>query len=352
MESIQDFLNLNKAHSERFFQQKHERDEYRQKHPTAVMVIGCMDDRVNFPVITDMPFGIVRELRTAGGKFSFRVARFRQRIQTWNSFEKGKRRNRLVIVTKHRSNTHRELGCKAFGYDEREAMATHQALRKEFDYIYEDEPDFYALNCTIETDEGSLSFLGKAGQKLDLSVMLDASPVDLLCELRATYPDMPEHILIDLLPFAVKNILHIKRIRSLKNRSHEEKGHRASVIAVGTGTEWIDGAYIINPADPKFSEAVKIALNLIEKNYRKSGCKPLLLASASFQPPSCFSSEAEREEYSEERYSGYRIAMLEANGLAEDLRIIASETVPDLLSHLERLTTVVNLDTWLATVIG
>jgi hypothetical protein len=310
-----------------------------------------MDDRVNFPVITDMPFGIVRELRTAGGKFSFRVARFRQRIQTWNSFEKGKRRNRLVIVTKHRSNTHRELGCKAFGYDEREAMATHQALRKEFDYIYEDEPDFYALNCTIETDEGSLAFLGKEGQKLDLSVMLDASSIDLARGLRETYPDMPEHILIDLLPFAEKNLLHVKRIRSL-DPSHMEKGHRSSVIAVGTGTEWIDGAYIINPADPKFSEAVKIALALVAEGYRKNGRRPILLSSASFQPPTCFSSEAEREEYSEKRYSGYRIAILEANGLAEDLLVIASETVPDLLPHLGCVTTVVNLDTWLATVIG
>jgi hypothetical protein len=162
---------------------------------------------------------------------------------------------------------------------------------------------------------------------------------------------MPEHILIDLLPLATGNLSHIEWIRGL-GRSEADKGHKAWVVGVGTGLDWIiEGAYIIYPADPNFSDAVATALRLIETAYQPNGKKPVLLASAAFQP-SCACREGDGADiFSEQQYSGWRSAELKATALAEQLSTIAHAAVPALASHIDYLTTVVNLDTRLATAI-
>ncbi len=349
MNSAERLLEINHIHSRLFVEQKPQRDKHRRDYPTGILVTGCMDDRVNFSAITETPLGLVKLQRSIGGRFDLKWPRFQENIQGWNCFEKGKGRNRLVIVTDHVSKSHGDLGCKGFNYDENLAMAASQKLRQQFDHVYQHEAGFYALNCTVETDEEALIFRGKEGATLDLSQMVNASSEKLFDGLRRVYPDMPAHMLIDLLPFAVKNLPHIKRIRAL-HRSRADKDHKAWVIGVGTGLDWIlDGAYIINPFNPDFLSSVETALHLIESGHRKNGRMPVLLASAAFQP-SC-KKEDNEEGFPEQWRSNWRLAELKARYLAEQLSDVARATVPGLTPQIEYLTTLVNLDTRRATVL-
>lgn len=351
MDSVEDILDVNRRHSKLFVSQRDARNAHRQQHPTGILVTGCMDDRVNFSVITEMPFGLAKEIRTAGGNFDLRAPRFQESVLDWRRCEKSNGRSRLAIVTSHRSKSQRELGCKGFRYDEQEALIAGRKLRDQFAHAFESEPDFYALQCMIETDDEAMVFFPKRGQLLDLSVMDDASPNNLAQGLRSTYPDMPERMSIDLVPFLVNNLSHIKQVRA-RNRSSAERGHNASVIAVGTGLDWIlTGAYVISPADPKFSAAVRTALELVGVNYRKRRRRPIILASASFQPPTHFNTDEDRRNYSEKKFFGRRLAEMKVKGLKTELLTIARVAAPDLLIHLDHVSVVVNLDTRLASVV-
>jgi hypothetical protein len=347
-----DLLRINIAHSKRFEDQKGDRDRFRTKNPTGVLVTGCMDDRVNFSRITETPFGLVKLYRNIGGKFNLEWPRLQDNIQNWNGFEKSKGRNRLVIVTDHSSKSHRTLGCRGFEYNEELMMAFSNNLRAQFDDVFEHEEGFYAINCTIETDTEALVFRDKrCGRILDLGKFVYDLVVnsdlswELHRELRSFYPDMPEHILIDLLPFATGNLVHTQKVQARK-RSYEDKDHNASVIGVGTGLDWLfDGAYIINPFDPNYPDAVATALRLVKEDCEKKKKKAVILASAGFQPPNnCKPNEVD--------YAGWRFAEMKAKALHRELFQIAKKTDTEFVQEIEFLTTVVNFDTRYAEVVN
>ena len=46
------------------------RELYLAKHPTAIIVLKCMDGRINIPVATGTPPGIIQPIRNLGGMFN------------------------------------------------------------------------------------------------------------------------------------------------------------------------------------------------------------------------------------------------------------------------------------------
>ncbi|MDX9707578.1 MAG: hypothetical protein RBT86_08365, partial [Azospira sp.] len=45
------------------------RERYLARHPTAIAVLKCMDGRINIPVATQTPLGIIQPFRNLGGIF-------------------------------------------------------------------------------------------------------------------------------------------------------------------------------------------------------------------------------------------------------------------------------------------
>ena len=46
------------------------RERYLAEHPTAIAVLKCMDGRINIPVATNTPTGILMPFRNLGGMFN------------------------------------------------------------------------------------------------------------------------------------------------------------------------------------------------------------------------------------------------------------------------------------------
>ena len=45
------------------------RELHRARHPTAIAVLKCMDGRINIPIATNTPPGIIQPFRNLGGFF-------------------------------------------------------------------------------------------------------------------------------------------------------------------------------------------------------------------------------------------------------------------------------------------
>src|SRR4030042_3989112 len=45
------------------------RSRYHAKHPTDIVAFKCMDGRINIPVATNPPYGIMLPFRNLGGRF-------------------------------------------------------------------------------------------------------------------------------------------------------------------------------------------------------------------------------------------------------------------------------------------
>ena len=46
------------------------RERYLAEHPTAILVLKCMDGRINIPIATKTPKGIIQPFRNLGGMFN------------------------------------------------------------------------------------------------------------------------------------------------------------------------------------------------------------------------------------------------------------------------------------------
>ena len=75
------------------------RSFYIAQHPTSVVALSCMDERVNLSVATDMSSGIILSFRNLGGRFSL----------GWPYFGKllaGKMRNMIAQGRRHAGAHH------------------------------------------------------------------------------------------------------------------------------------------------------------------------------------------------------------------------------------------------------
>lgn len=99
------------------------RRQYRALHPTEIAALKCMDGRLNLPLMTKTPWGIIQPFRNVGGIFDFGWPFFGQLIQNWIGYSVEKARDCLILVTYHWSKGDPHRGCKGFGYDVARARA-------------------------------------------------------------------------------------------------------------------------------------------------------------------------------------------------------------------------------------
>lgn len=313
---------------------------YRRQHPTEILVMKCMDGRLNLSIYTEIPPGILQPFRNIGGKFNLGWPYFQDELNDMVDYAISKARQCLIISSYHFSKGDHHRGCAGFGYDTHGAQEAAFKLRDELTYVYgsaEGRP-VYALTVGIETDDEALIFHGQNGKELKVSDLKSTcSTDDIVVRLKELYPDMNSQMIMDIVPLVEGNIHHIGNIHT-EGREPIDLEHREQVIAVGRGFDWLhlpNTALIIGPFSHGWPDAVRTAGTIIKGNLDAGRIPPehgvLLLISALYRQ--------------EEGSAVWRLKEQKAKYLLQESQRVLSEGVPELVPHLRVLAGVVNADT-------
>lgn len=261
------------------------RERYLALHPTAIAVLKCMDGRINIPVATGTPAGIIQPFRNLGGMFDMGWPHLGEVLAQYVQRMVRNGRRVLILITYHFSRGDVHRGCSGFGCDTEAAMAHTRQIRCQLEAIFGIAHDsVYPLICGFETDEDALLLHSSDGTVLDLSADI---PEDTLpAELALRFHDMPLEMRSDLLPLLIGNISHIKALRRERRALVVE--HREWMICLGRGFDFLHTpnlALIIGPYSPDLADPIRKAAAIIESNMasgRIPGDGFLLLASVPY----------------------------------------------------------------------
>ncbi len=242
------------------------RERYLALHPTAIAVMKCMDGRINIPVATKTPPGIIQPFRNLGGMFDMGWPHLGEVLAQYVQRMMRSGRRVLILITYHFSRGDVHRGCSGFGCDTDAAIAHTQQIQRQMEAIFGAAHDsVYPLICGFETDEDALLLHSSDGRILDLSA--DISVDQLSAELAQRFYDMPNEMRSDLLPLLAGNLSHIERLRQERRALIVE--HREWMICLGRGFDFLHTpnlALIIGPYSPNLSDPIRKAASIIESN--------------------------------------------------------------------------------------
>lgn len=247
-----------------------ERSSYMAQHPTAIAAFMCMDGRVNVPLVTNTPRGIIEPFRNLGGQFDLGWPHFGEVVAETVKEVTNQGHKLLAIITYHYSKGDSHRGCAGFTYDTAAARVhASQTVAQMESFFGRGRGIVYPLLCGLETDEDAIVFHGHDGQILDLSTVQSPDEDQLSAQLGNLYPDMPHQMLRDLVPLAKRNVAHIAEIRGV-NRGKDIE-HCEWMICVGRGFDWLQMsnlALIIGPYSPDLADPIMKAAAIIEGNMK------------------------------------------------------------------------------------
>jgi hypothetical protein len=315
---------------------------YRAQHPTEILVMKCMDGRLNMALYTETPPGILQPFRNIGAKFDLGWPYFQEIVRDAVNFSTAKGRECLMISSYHFSKGDTHRGCAGFGYDTQAAMQAAFTLQEQFCRAaggpHVVHPAAFAITVGMETDEESLIFHGENGKELRVAELDPAtSAMDIRVLLQELYPRMSAQMIADILPLVSGNIDHVREVRKA-NKKPIDCEHREQIITVGGGVDWLhmhNTALIIGPYSLAWPDNVRVAGTIVKSNL-DAGRIPedpgvlLLVAALHRTEQGSFGAELKKEKV---RY------MLE-----QSLRAL-EEGVPELMSHIRILAGVVSADT-------
>ena len=267
------------------------RERYLARHPTAIAVLKCMDGRINIPVATNTPVGILMPFRNLGGMFDLGWPHLGEVLAHHVLRMTGAGRRVLFLITYHWSKGNPQRGCAGFQFDTAAAIAHTRDVRRQVEHIFGNGHDtVYPLVCGFETDEEALVIHGVGDVVLDLSTLSVYDSATLEPRLAELLPDMPEQMRLDLVPLLRGNLEHIAQVREQARRQERmlDIEHREWMICLGRGFDFLHTpnlALIIGPYSPTLAEPLRQAAAIIEGNMR-AGRIPddgfLLLASVPY----------------------------------------------------------------------
>lgn len=277
-----------------------DRSSYMAHHPTAIAAFMCMDGRVNVPLVTNTPRGIIQPFRNLGGRFDLGWPHLGHVVAETVADILKQGHNLLALVTYHYSKGDSHRGCAGFSYDTAAARAHARQTVAQMDSFFGGRHGVvYPVLCGLETDEDALVLHGRNDQILDLSTVQPGDEESLSIKLANLYPDMPAQMLNDLLPLAQKNVAHIAEIRGMNRGKAIE--HCEWMICVGRGFDWLQMpnlALIIGPYSPDLADPIVKAAGIIEGNM-KAGRVPddgfLVLSDAPYRDIGLDRTRAEAE---------------------------------------------------------
>lgn len=334
---IEKIITINRKHAAEFDAPETAlaRRLYRAQHPTEIGVFKCMDGRLHLPVMTNTAIGIMQPWRNLGGKFNLGWPGLLYTVREWVNYSMYKGRNCMPVVTYHFSRGDEHRGCKGFNYDTDAARTFSHNLKEQFDRVFGKGP-VYAVQMGIETDLEALILHGDNGEVIDLSEVTSASEDNLTALITKLYPNMPQVMQSDLLPVVQGNIAHIAEIKA-GNRPIAEAEHQEWVLGIGRGFDWlheINTALLIGPYDPRLWNTITVGAKLLLDNIQSGRIDPkqgvVLLTSAPYREPIG---------------ANRNLAEEKSHFLQDFATEVITKEVPDLLPHLEHLTTTVDMNT-------
>ena len=242
------------------------RERYLAQHPTAIAVMKCMDGRINIPVATKTPPGIIQPFRNLGGMFDMGWPHLGEVLAQYVQRMARSGRRVLILITYHFSRGDVHRGCSGFNCDTDAAIAHTRQIQSQMEAIFgAAHNSVYPLICGFETDEDALLLHSPDGSVLDLSK--DISADKLVAELALRFHDMPNEMRSDLLPLLVGNLSHIKGLRQERRALTVE--HREWMICLGRGFDFLHTpnlALIVGPYSPNLADPIRKAAAIIESN--------------------------------------------------------------------------------------
>lgn len=262
------------------------RERYLAQHPTAIAVMKCMDGRINIPVATNTPPGIIQPFRNLGGMFDMGWPHLGEVLAQYVQRMARSGRRVLILITYHFSRGDVHRGCSGFGCDKEAAMAHTRQIRSQMEAIFgAAHGSVYPLICGFETDEDALLLHSPDGRILDLSG--DVRVEGLAAELALRFSDMPSEMRGDLLPLLAGNLSHIKGLRRERRLLAVE--HSEWMICLGRGFDFLHTpnlALIVGPYSPNLADPIRKAAAIIENNMAEGRIPDdgfLLLASVPYE---------------------------------------------------------------------
>lgn len=317
------------------------RQEYREKHPTEIIVLKCMDGRLHLSIMTGTPLGIIQPFRNIGGKFKLGWPYFGSLLKESVDYAESRKRDCLILVTYHFSNSNPHLGCKGFNYDTQEAKRSAEILVSELKQTFiRSDVSVYPILVGIETDRDALIIHNDRGDTLELSQLDTPDEDSLREEVARLYPDMKLRIIDDLLPLLIGNIRHMKETSHII-KTPESIDHCEQVIGVGRGFDWLHksnfallvGPYSADLVDP-IAKAAGILMSNIDAGRISKEDGVVLMSSAVYRKPIG---------------ADQKFAEAKAFELADISLDTIKKHVPKLLPYLNVLVGTVNMNTRLFT---
>jgi hypothetical protein len=266
------------------------RQRYLAEHPTAILVLKCMDGRINIPAATHTPLGVIHALRNIGGRFDLGWPYLGEILSQYVADIINAGRRILVLITYHYSKGSPQRGCAGFNFDTEAARDHCYAIKAQMEAVFGgNHQTVYPLVCGFETDEEALVLHGQAEDVLDVATLVDPEPDQIAERLQPLYPDMPAQMRCDLLPLVLDNAQHIAATRKLDRELDIE--HREWMICVGRGFDWLhipNQALIIGPYSPNIAEPIGVAASIIQANMDAGRIRDdgfLLLSSSVYAEP-------------------------------------------------------------------
>jgi hypothetical protein len=264
------------------------RQRYHAIHPTDIVAFKCMDGRINIPVATHTPPGVIQPFRNLGGRFHLGWPHLNEVLSQHIQRTVGAGRQTLALITYHFSKGDPSRGCAGFKYDTEAAIAHTYAIKEQAEEVFgRGHGSVYPIVCGFETDEDALILHGVDGTRLNLAEIAPDQADSLAPRLAVLYPDMSRQMREDLLPLLYGNLERIAQVRGL-NRTLDIE-HREWMICIGRGFDFMHTpnlALIIGPYSPNLEDPIRRAASIILNNMH-SGRIPddgfLLLASAPFE---------------------------------------------------------------------
>lgn len=246
------------------------RERYIAEHPTAIVVMKCMDGRINIPVATCTPLGLIQPIRNIGGMFDLGWPHLGEVLASHVARMVAEGRRVLILITYHFSKGDRKRGCAGFDYNTEKAKTHTFSIKRQAEHIFGTRHDtVYPLVCGFETDEDAIVLHGEGGESIDMSVETGQDAALLERKLAAMYPDMAEQVRKDILPLLVGNARHIAKVRESTRLLDIE--HREWMICLGRGFDFLHTpnlALIIGPYSPDLSDPVRKGALIIEENMK------------------------------------------------------------------------------------
>jgi hypothetical protein len=264
------------------------RELHRARHPTAIAVLKCMDGRINIPIATNTPPGIIQPFRNLGGFFDLGWPHLGEVLEHYvrGRLQGGQRV--LMLITYHFSRGDAHRSCAGFAYRTADAVAHVQGVKAQLEHVFgRRHGSVYPLVCGFETDEDALILHGAGGETSTCPRSPPTPGAASSARLQPLFPDMPQQMLADLARLAAGNLEHVAEVRHTDRQLDIE--HREWMICVGRGFDFLHApnlALIIGPYSPDLADPIRKAGGIIAANMA-SGRIPddgfLLLASSPYE---------------------------------------------------------------------